>query len=173
MKALVFSDSHRNIKYMREVLDMIGEKAQIVIHLGDNVEDAKAIETLYPYYQHYAVSGNCDPRSSLREKQLLELSGCKILLTHGHLYGVKSDYVRIAYAAQEAGVQLCLFGHTHVPVTFTQAGISFMNPGSIFLPRQTGFYSYGVIDLEAGRCTVVGKIGGLYRPVDVEMGADL
>ena len=64
------------------------------------------------------------------------------ILTHGHLYGVKSDLTRVVYAARERNADLLLYGHTHIPVTDYEDGLYILNPGSIH-----GGGTYGVVDL--------------------------
>ena len=61
----------------------------------------------------------------------VSLGPVKAFLTHGHLYHV--DYGRVdslVYAAQEAGCQLALFGHTHVPFHEDIGGVKVVNPGT-------------------------------------------
>ena len=98
-----------------------------------------------------AVRGNCDFGSALPPAGDFTAEGVKIFYTHGHLYGVKSEYDRLAEAAQARGADVALFGHTHhrtlvydkvpdVPTLF--------NPGSL---RDEG--CYGVITVRDGRCS--------------------
>ena len=62
---------------------------------------------------------------------------------HGHLYDAKSGLYRITSAAREAGADILLFGHTHMPLTLYEDGLYIMNPGSCH-----GYYaSYGIIDI--------------------------
>ena len=39
MKILVFSDSHRNIRYISKALSEHGETAEFIVHLGDEADD--------------------------------------------------------------------------------------------------------------------------------------
>ena len=70
------------------------------------------------------------------------LAGKRFFLTHGHLYGVKSDLTRVVYAARERSADILLYGHTHVPETDYEDGLYILNPGSIH-----GGGTYGVADL--------------------------
>ena len=60
----------------------------------------------------------------------IEIDGVKILLTHGHRYGVKNGYLNLIMRAKELQVNAVIFGHTHIPEVFTEDGVLFVNPGS-------------------------------------------
>jgi len=172
MRIIVFSDSHRNVLPMKKVLDSIGRDMDCLIHLGDVADDANVLARAYPELQQYVVRGNCDYSGLFPEEKLITIRNKKIYITHGHSYGVKHDFGRVFYAAKENKADICLFGHTHVPVTFRHEGIYFMNPGSISLPRPDSFPSYGIINInDMGRLetVVVGCIDNHYRPIDVEI----
>lgn len=55
------------------------------------------------------VVGNCDFSSDYPGEQLLHMEQQSILLTHGHLYGVKNGLTRICLAAQAKKAQLVVF----------------------------------------------------------------
>ena len=90
-----------------------------------------------------AVRGNCDWNSFFPSKEIFKVCGKTIFVTHGHLYDAKSGLYRITSAAREAGADILLFGHTHMPLTLYEDGLYIMNPGSC-----NGYYaSYGIIDI--------------------------
>lgn len=70
--------------------------------------------------------------------------------THGHLFGVKSGYERIAEYAADCGADVVLFGHTHYKTLRhgTPFSPALFNPGSL---RDT--HSYGVITITDGQCS--------------------
>jgi len=145
MRIIVFSDSHNNVVRMIKVLDnLIGVDA--VIHCGDGMRDVKELENIYPDIKFYYVSGNCD-MGMRKYEELVEIGGKRIFVTHGHLYGVKSEveieYPTIRDAGREKGADAVVFGHTHLPYNRNWGDITVMNPGSIKYVS-----TYGVIEIE-------------------------
>lgn len=143
MKLLVFSDSHRSLRGMRDAVEL--ERPDYVLHLGDLEEDARLLSQEYPMLAVAGVPGNCDgwmPSGPLQK--LITYGQTRVLLSHGHIWHVKSGYGAALAAARSCGADILLFGHTHVPYCQRQEdGLWVMNPGSI---RDSG--SYGVILLE-------------------------
>ena len=145
MKLLVFSDSHRCMQYMENAI--LDENPDAVLHLGDHDADAQRLSSTFPRLPIASVQGNCDFYSPLGKEQIIaEWGGVRMMLTHGHKYQVKSGLLRLSYAAQEAGVQAVLFGHTHIPYCENHNGIWLFNPGSCGSSRP----SYGVITIANG-----------------------
>ena len=122
-----------------------------IIHLGDLEEDAEAVSYAYPRIPVCMVPGNCDGWTTHALKKQITLAGVPILLSHGHLWGVKQSY-HAAYAdARACGARILLFGHTHRALCEQlEDGLWVMNPG---MSRS----SYGLIELEDGqiRCAVL------------------
>lgn len=135
----------RVVSLMRDIKNDI----DIVIHLGDNTEDAEFIRRHYSL-PVYNVAGNCDNDSSVPFDDLVFCENKKILITHGHLYNVKYNADIIIYRALEAGADICLFGHTHESSMQYTRGVVVMNPGSISVPRSGSKPSYGIIKIENG-----------------------
>ena len=81
-------------------------------------------------------------------ERLLELRGKRILLCHGHTYGVKQSLVTAGFAAEEQQLDLFLFGHTHRPLVDRRGRTLFLNPGSIGAPTHP---SYGVVTIQDGQ----------------------
>lgn len=132
MKILVMSDSHSSLRLMRMCIDRI--KPQHVIHLGDLFEDAQAMQEENPHIRFHMVPGNCDSyHIRSREPAVLcyAIDGVRLLMTHGHLHGVKSDASRLLREAREAQAQGVLFGHTHKKLCCREDdGLWVINPGS-------------------------------------------
>lgn len=147
MKILVLSDSHRSMSGIYHAIDT--EKPDHVIHLGDLMEDAEYASMVYPKLPICMVPGNCDGWTSAEAVKQITLGGRSILLSHGHLWGVKSGYDRAIAQARAARADILLFGHTHQALCCQlEDGLWMLNPGS---SRST----YGLIELEAGeiRCS--------------------
>lgn len=146
MKILVLSDSHGNIANMEQAV--ADTAPQMIFHLGDCWRDAETLRCRFPDIPLVQVPGNCDCRPQEPEEMVLDLEGKRMLLCHGHTYGVKSSLLTAGYAAEEKDLDLFLFGHTHRPLVDKRGKTLFLNPGSI------GDYlhpSYGVLTLEQGR----------------------
>jgi putative phosphoesterase len=142
---LVISDSHRDIAAVRRVLTMYDKQIHMAIHLGDHDEDLSICKRDFPSLETYTVAGNCDPHSSTARERVLNVNGCRILLVHGHHQNVKTGTDRLAYYAEEKGINACLYGHTHTPAEFTREPVYFFNPGSLGEPRAGERPSYGLV----------------------------
>ena len=62
---------------------------------------------------------------------IVPLGPVKAFITHGHLYNVEwGDLTRLAYAAEEQGAKLALFGHTHRAENIDLGNVRIVNPGT-------------------------------------------
>ncbi len=120
------------------------EKPDLLLHLGDGIFDLYRLRTDFPGIPAAGVRGNCDAGSNEPDSRSLTLDGLKILMTHGHIYGVKTGLKNAVEAAREASSDVLLFGHTHRPVYEMSGSLHIMNPGSVF----DG--SYGSIEINDG-----------------------
>ena len=136
MLLAVFSDSHGNPERMLRAIEH--SKPDLVLHLGDGGRDIDKIKSQFPQLPLTAVRGNCDISGDLPEKKILNINGVKLLLTHGHLYGVKHTPAMLISEAVTQGANAVLFGHTHEPVNYQEQGIFVINPGTAgYPPHQT------------------------------------
>lgn len=152
MRILILSDSHENINTMKKAVHRT-EPDQI-IHLGDYYRDGEALKKEFPLLPVAQVIGNCDLydlSAKGKDQLILTLDGHRILLSHGHRYHVKSSLLSLSYAAREAEAELCLFGHTHVPLLEKSDGLILLNPGSI------GSGDFAVVETDDGtlRCALL------------------
>ena len=149
MKLLVLSDSHGNLSHMEEAVLRV--RPRMILHLGDCWRDGEKLRDLFPDIPFHQVPGNCDYRPDEPAERLLFLEDKRVLMCHGHTYGVKQTLLNAGYAAEEQNLDLFLFGHTHKPLVDMRGKTLFLNPGSIgdhFRPF------YGVVTLENGRLDV-------------------
>lgn len=154
MKILVVSDSHGNYRNLLEALEKQIRTCDIVIHLGDGIADLERIKADFPDKMFVSVRGNCDvyPPSSVKREEILNIEGHGILCVHGHDLGVRESTARLENQIIERGLDIGLFGHTHValerylPLDGEKRGIWLFNPGSISCPRD-GRPSYGLLEL--------------------------
>ena len=126
---------------------------ELIIHLGDCWADATMLQKKFPDIPMERVPGNCDCTQEFAERVLL-IEGKSVLICHGHTYNVKAGYLNLQYGAQEKGVDVALFGHTHRVFYGTHNGITYLNPGSIGSPAYGVPPSYGILTLDADTGTV-------------------
>lgn len=145
MQIGVISDTHRDKKFVHRVRDIFSDM-DMIVHLGDNVQDVSQIKKFYtrPVIN---VKGNCDFSVDVPGERIENIGGKKFFITHGHRYDVKYDLSRLKYKAMEENADVVLFGHTHLSKIIYENGIWFVNPGSPSIPRD-GFNSVAVINLE-------------------------
>jgi len=146
MKILVVSDTHgRYDKFLKHINK---EKFDAIFHLGDYVEDGEYISKKLDI-QSTIIMGNGDYGKNYNEDEIIEINGKKIFLTHGHIYNVRFGVSNLYYRGKELGVDLVLFGHTHIPINVKENGIRIMNPGSPSFPRGRDIkYTYGIVSIE-------------------------
>lgn len=146
MKILVLSDSHGNTANMYRAVEL--EAPHMILHLGDGWRDAERLHDRFPEIPLEQVPGNCDFRPLEAAERCLCLEDLRILLCHGHTYGVKQSLMAAGYAAEERNLDVFLFGHTHCPLVDRRGKTLFLNPGSI------GDYTrpfYGILTAAAGQ----------------------
>ncbi len=100
-----------------------------IFHAGDFVEQSIP-EYLSTQKELIAVCGNMDSRQIGKvfpEKRIVELKGFRIGLIHGggSPFGIES---RIR--GEFDGVDVIVYGHTHIPANHRVKNILFFNPGS-------------------------------------------
>ncbi|MBQ8281758.1 MAG: metallophosphoesterase [Lachnospiraceae bacterium] len=133
MKILIVSDTHGNIYPLKKVLE-VEKDFDMFIHCGDVGVDVTEIYSLIDCPCHI-IAGNNDFFSGLPREDIFSIGNNKVLVTHGHNYGVYLSYDRLYYLAVENGFNIVMFGHTHAPHIECSNGVWLINPGSISLPR--------------------------------------
>ncbi len=146
MRIIVISDSHRNVRSIRSILDAQPD-ARHVFFLGDITADIEDMNLEFPDKRFHIVSGNCDFFSNYPTSGIETVGGQKIFYTHGHTLGVKHGTDKLLNTARLNGCKIALYGHTHVSQILYEDGIYIVNPGSCSEPRGGG-RSYAVIDIE-------------------------
>ena len=146
MNILVLSDSHGRGNRIDEVLQRQIKKPDAIIFLGDGLRDIEYCST--DSTPLFVVKGNNDIYNyfnggEAEEELLFTLGEKKIFITHGHLYGVKSNIGYLLQTAAKKGADIVLYGHTHeafeavVDNEDNEYGLKLpkpiyvMNPGSI------------------------------------------
>ena len=146
MKILVLSDSHGAIAPMEQAVERTDP--HLILHLGDCWRDGEKLQRSFPKIPGQQVPGNCDFRSQEPAERLLCIEDFRILLCHGHTYGVKQSLTAAGFAAEEKNLDLFLFGHTHRPLVDRRGKTLFLNPGSIGDWRRP---TYGVVTIAGGK----------------------
>ncbi len=172
MTYLVLSDSHGHPRAVAEAIRRT--KPDGILFAGDGLRDLTHTDMPCPVW---AVRGNCDVGllplvigdSTLGERvldpedeELICLDDVRILLMHGHRYGVKSSLSAAVARAVTRQADVLVFGHTHEPLerrmTPEQPGIlgaqvALRAPLILFNPGSLGDYSgsFGTITIRGGQ----------------------
>ena len=152
MKLLIISDIHgikTNLEHIRQIF--IKEKCDKLIVLGDlyytygydnNKEEVK--EFLNDFKDKIiCIRGNCDDDYTIRTSEFiiyddiykLNIDNLDIYLTHGHIYN-KNNFNK--------SNSILLLGHEHTPYIQTIGSNTFINVGSISLPRGNNKPTYTI-----------------------------
>lgn len=140
MKIIVFSDSHGNTAAMETAVRT--EQPGLILHLGDHEYDCDCLSVPI---RSVRVKGNCDSGSNEQTERFIDFGGVKLLMTHGHLYGVKRDISSLLRRGIELGADIILYGHTHRQYLSKDSALTVMNPG-------TPDTSYGILEITNGKC---------------------
>lgn len=148
MKILVLSDTHGETDKAEDVIKSCND-IDLIIHLGDYFRDAEKISSMFPKIPVEYIYGNSDFMiGNVPAEKILEYSGKRILITHGHRYSVKWDYGKLYKKAEELKVDMILFGHTHIADMEEKENFILLNPGSISDPRDDSGESYAIIEID-------------------------
>lgn len=157
---LVLSDSHGRPDRITQAYKSIG-KADEILFLGDGVRDLDRADI--GEKTPICVRGNCDSlgyfsNNDIPTERMLCFGEYNILMTHGHVLGVKSSLERAVIYASQRKADVLLYGHTHIKNELylpsgeavgeivLQKPLRVFSPGSIGAPRE-GRPSFGVITI--------------------------
>lgn len=157
MKLLIASDLHGSSRCCRLLLDAFRrEEADRLVLLGDLLYhgprnplpeeyDTMAVTSLLNGVADklFCVRGNCDSEVDqmvlhfpmLADSALLYADDLTIFATHGHLHGPDDPP-----PLMPGDFLLC--GHTHLPVRRDCGHFTYLNPGSLSLPKEGTPHSY-------------------------------
>ena len=149
MKILIVSDTHGRDEKL-EAAVAVEQPFDYLIHCGD-VEGREFFIEALAECPCTIVAGNNDFFSDLPREDEIVLEVHKIMVTHGHNYGVSMDLYGISEETAARECEMVCFGHTHKPVIEKKNGVLVINPGSLSFPRQEGRQpSYAVMELHEG-----------------------
>lgn len=130
MKVLICSDSHTRMDYFQKAIEI--ENPDFVIFAGDHSTDAIDMSLVYNQIPFQIVRGNTDYFDyDTKDIQIFDMKGKKVLLTHGHLQGVKRNLNELESQARKEEADICIFGHTHREFQAEKDGTFYLNPGAL------------------------------------------
>lgn len=158
MKIIVASDIHGSNYYTQKLAKIIEkEKPDQVILLGDvfyhgprnkfpkNYNPMKVAETLNKFANILkCTKGNCDAEVDqmiatfkFEDKIEMTISKKKFLFVHGH---------NLDFENLPQNFDYIFGGHTHISSIKKYGKVTYVNPGSLSLPKENKKSSYAVID---------------------------
>lgn len=163
MKLMIASDIHGSSYYCRKMIEAYRqEEADRLLLLGDLLYHGPRNNLPRDYNPKEVISmlneiknellcvrGNCDTEVDqmvldfpiLAEYCLLELDGRTIFATHGHNFN--PDTLPMLKEGD-----ILLNGHTHIPANQNMGTYTYMNPGSISIPKEGSAHGYMIYDGE-------------------------
>lgn len=146
-KILVVSDTHGNKDGLMEVVKTC--KCEHVFFLGDLLKDVEELNIK----NLVKVRGNWDYDFKVKLTEFLEIENVKIMLTHGHKYGVKNGLGALINEGKKEHCKLVCYGHTHVQNFLEVDGIYLLNPGALSNFKK-GKFTYAVVTIDNGKIYV-------------------
>ncbi len=168
MKLMIASDIHGAAGYCRRLFEAYeAERPDQLLLLGDllyhgprndlppEYAPKEVIEMLNAHANDLlCVRGNCEAEVDgmvlkfpvLADYAWLSVNGMRIFATHGHLFSPASP------PPLRAG-DILLTGHTHVPACVEKKGFTYINPGSVSIPKEGSAHSYMILE----DCTFIWK----------------
>ena len=161
MKLMVASDIHGSAYYCRKLLKAFEqEKPDKLVLLGDILYHGPRNDLPKDYAPKEVIAmlneiktniicirGNCDAEVDqmvlefpiMSEQGLLYIDGKTIYITHGHKLDSQNTPMM-----KPGDVLLC--GHTHVPKCEDRGSYTYMNAGSVSIPKEGSAHSYMIIE---------------------------
>ena len=149
MRIGIMGDTHGDILSIQQAVSAAGP-VEFWLHTGDFYRDSLILAAISSV-SVIAVAGNCDGRTEAKPDEFVEVAGFRLLLTHGHRYGVKNDLSELREWALRYEADVVVFGHTHQPFIGSESGLLFFNPGSPAMPRRGRSRTCGVLELISER----------------------
>ena len=159
MKLMIASDIHGSAYYCAMMMERFKEEQpEKLLLLGDILYHGPRNDLPKDYApkevfamlnqisdQILCVRGNCDSEVDqmvlnfpiLADHMLLYIDGLSIYMTHGHICNQHKPL------PGTKGILLC--GHTHVPAIEVYENFTYLNPGSVSIPKENSRYSYMIL----------------------------
>ena len=161
MKLMIASDIHGSAAFCEELLNAYQKEApdrllllgDLLYHgprndLPEQYAPKKVIEMLNAHKNELmCVRGNCEAEVDqmvlgfpvLADYAFLEVNGIRIFATHGHHHGEDNPP-----PLAKGDILLC--GHTHIPACREYDGFTYLNPGSVSIPKEGSAHSYMILE---------------------------
>lgn len=161
MKLMIASDIHGSAYYCQKMIDAFHQQnADKLLLLGDilyhgprndlpkDYNPKAVIEMLNPLRDKLmCVRGNCDCEVDqmvldfpvLADYAMLYVDGVTIFATHGHTHNCDN------LPPLNKG-DILLHGHTHIPALKDMGSYTYINPGSVSIPKEGSDHSYLIMD---------------------------
>ena len=161
MKLMIASDIHGSAYWCARLMEKYNEeKPDILLILGDilyhgprndlprDYAPKEVAAMLNPLADKIlCVRGNCDSEVDgmvldfpiMAEYALLHIDGVTIFATHGHIYSEDKP------PKMPAGTIL-LCGHTHIAKITEHEGFTYVNPGSVSIPKEGTGHGYMIFE---------------------------
>lgn len=161
MKLFIASDIHGSAYWCRIMLDAFEKSgAEKLVLLGDilyhgprndlprDYAPKQVIQLLNPLKDRIlCVRGNCDTEVDqmvlefplLADYGFIHADGCSMYLTHGHKFSPSSPP-----PLSKGSYLLC--GHTHIPMINDCGDFTYVNCGSVAIPKENSAHSYVLFD---------------------------
>jgi putative phosphoesterase len=157
MRIGVVGDIHGNFTALRQAVDLM-EHPDLLLFTGDGFREIRRLQEEVKIPTE-GVAGNCDIYTEYTSELVLKLGKFRVLLTHGHLYNVKNGLTRIGLAGRSKGVNLVVFGHTHMPLNDEWYEVKLFNPGTLCKERSVRGLTYGMIEIDdSGIYTMINSL---------------
>ena len=167
MKWIIASDIHGSAFYCEKMLKAFErEKADKLLLLGDilyhgprndlpeGYAPKEVIEMLNNMKEKIlCVRGNCDAEvdqmvlefAIMADYAIITEGNLNIFATHGHHFNEK-NLPPMFEVASGGSSNILLHGHTHIPVCRVHGSYTYMNPGSVSIPKENSEHSYMVME---------------------------
>lgn len=161
MKWLIASDIHGSLYYGKKLIECIKkEQANLIIFLGDilyhgprndlpkDYNPKEMLKLLNEYSDKIvSVRGNCDGEVDqmvlkfplMADYAILTMADLVIFATHGHIYNEDN-----LPPLPNGAILLC--GHTHIQKCTKHETYTYMNVGSVSIPKEDGYHGYMIIE---------------------------
>ena len=161
MRILIASDIHGSAFYCRKLLEAYREeKAERMLLLGDILYhgprndlpegyDTKAVSALLNAYRQeiLCVRGNCDAEVDqwmlefplMADYCVIPDGSITIYATHGHIYNEE-------HLPPLKPGDILLHGHTHIPACREHGTYTYLNPGSVSIPKEGSHRGYMIYE---------------------------
>lgn len=151
MKICVISDTHaEDLSSLPDrILDALDE-VDLIIHAGDYTS-INLLDQLRDLGNFKGVHGNMDSKElkdELPAKELLELEGFRIGITHPSEGGSPVGVEKRVETKLGEDLDLIIYGHTHKPVNKKIGDLIYFNPGSAAGVFPARYSTYGILKLE-------------------------